>query len=63
MTNYYLKVCYSLNGDDMKKVIITVVSALFVGSVFGNLYFKNTKENLAEALSFNIIFPIKKILI
>lgn len=51
MTNYYLKVCYSLNGDDMKKVIITVVSALLVGTIFGILYFKNTKESIADALS------------
>lgn len=51
MTIYYLKICYSLNGDNMKKVIITVVSALLVGSIFGILYFKNTKENIAEALS------------
>ncbi len=35
----------------MKKVIITVVSALLVGSIFGILYFKNTKNNIAEALS------------
>lgn len=51
MTICYLKICYSLNGDNMKKVIITVVSALLVGSIFGILYFKNTKENIAEALS------------
>lgn len=35
----------------MKKVIITVVSALLVGTVFGILYFKNTKDNIADALS------------
>lgn len=35
----------------MKKIIITVVSALLVGVLFGVLYFKNTKENIAEALS------------
>lgn len=35
----------------MKKVIITVVSALLVGTIFGILYFKNTKDNIAEALS------------
>lgn len=35
----------------MKKIIITIVSALLVGSVFGILYFKNTKDNIAEALS------------
>lgn len=35
----------------MKKIIITVVSALLVGILFGVLYFKNTKENIAAALS------------
>lgn len=35
----------------MKKVIITVVFALLVGTVFGILYFKNTKDNIADALS------------
>lgn len=51
MTNYEKIVCYHLNGDKMKKVIITIVSALLVGSIFGVLYFKNTKDNIADALS------------
>lgn len=35
----------------MKKIIITVVAGLLVGVAFGLLYFKNTKENIADAMS------------
>ena len=34
----------------MKKVVITIVSAILVGGVFALFYFKNTKDTIVDAL-------------
>lgn len=38
------------SGDRMKKVVITIISAVLVGGIFALFYFKGTKDSIVDAL-------------